>query len=261
MSPLWLPPSFPGRYFADAGLALTAGTTSHTKGAWTEVFASTPFDTFWLGVLMADLATGATLTSALVDIGIGPAGSETVVIPDLLAGAAAWGRFFGKAALLPVYIRAGSRVSARAQAAIGGDTITLWMHLYGDPPGAVEGPNRGVYAYGIDAANSRGVVVPPFPTWAEVTAATSVDHQWWYVMVDQGNNTALEFQPRSVTLAVGPAGSETVIGVWRYAVEGGGEHVIGMFPSVPVYRSVPAGTRVAVRTSSDNTHGAAVYAI
>lgn len=256
---LWLPPSFPGRFLDRVSITLTANATPHTKGAWTQLFASTPFDAFWVSVEFADLAAAATITSMLVDIGLGPAGSEQVLIPNLLAGAAAWNRYMGKVALLPVYVPAGSRVCARAQAAIGSDTAYVAMSLYGDPAGASEGQNTGVYAYGIDVANSRGVLVPSGSVWTEVVASTSADHRRWFALVDQGGRASLSYGSWHLDVGIGPAGGERAIGTWRFSTEGATEHVMGMAPCVPVHQPVPAGSRVAVRSAE--AIGAAVYAI
>lgn len=99
------------------GAALTAPGATNTKGAWTQLSASTPSDI----EALAFSAQGNGLTTMangglLLDIGIGGAGSETVLIGDIwLAADTAEFYTVRGPSTYQVSIPAGSRVAARYQ--------------------------------------------------------------------------------------------------------------------------------------------------
>jgi hypothetical protein len=150
-----------GTTSAEFGTTVTASGTAHTKGSYSQLVASTTYEAFGISILLAGLQTAAsTNTRCLVDIGIGAAASEVVLIPDLMCGnvaqeAAASG--MGAMYHFPLYIPAGSRLAARSQALVVSDTCTvaLWLHEW--PLGAPEWVGSRVTAYGANTATSSGV--------------------------------------------------------------------------------------------------------
>lgn len=99
-----------------SGTAVDPGVTANTKGSWVELVAATTRT--YRQVTLALLKTAALSSTLgwLVDIGVGAAGSEVVVVPDLMAGAYQFGNYITPAmATRPVNIPAGSRVAVRAQ--------------------------------------------------------------------------------------------------------------------------------------------------
>lgn len=132
-------------------LLLTAPGANNTKGAWTEVSASTPFDAagFWVNVYH----TGTT-GFQLLDIGIGGSGSETVLLPDwpLFRPAMPWGL---GSQWIPLRIPAGSRVAARYQASgFAGATMKIGMVLAAQS--FADGSFDRCAALNINAATSFG---------------------------------------------------------------------------------------------------------
>lgn len=100
------------------GTAIDPGGTANTKGAWTQLTASTSqsIDTIYVMIGQnADVTRTATATASL-DIGIGAASSEFAMIPDLFMR---WTTTLDGPQInigpLPCYIPSGTRVSARAQ--------------------------------------------------------------------------------------------------------------------------------------------------
>ncbi|MCE9561874.1 MAG: hypothetical protein K8U57_07455 [Planctomycetes bacterium] len=101
---------------ASTGTAVDPGTSANTKGAWTQLSASTNYP--WRGLLVsfASGSTSGATVSYLADVGIGGAGSEQVIVDNMqLAknssnglGPSWWGWF-------PCDIPAGTRVAARCQ--------------------------------------------------------------------------------------------------------------------------------------------------
>jgi hypothetical protein len=107
---------------ADSGGAeVDPGATIHTKGAYTELSASTSADIKWLIVGVGNKNnTARTDAFFLVDIATGAAASESVVVPNLC--------FIASSTMdsitpqyypaIPIEIASGTRLSARAQSGI-----------------------------------------------------------------------------------------------------------------------------------------------
>ncbi len=107
----------------------TANTTANTKGAYTQIVASTDHDVKWLCVGFGHNAvTIAASIHWLVDIAVGALAAENNIVQNL------WAYMSGGAdtiqhpyVCMPVNIPAGSRISARHQASVSNATAT-------DPP-------------------------------------------------------------------------------------------------------------------------------
>lgn len=103
----------------NTGQSVNAGGSANTKGSYTQITASTSFHHKFL-MLCINAAGNTTLSDAqfLIDIGVGGAGSETVLFGDMLCQESAnhdtfnpnW---FGP---FPCDIPAGSRLAVRCQA-------------------------------------------------------------------------------------------------------------------------------------------------
>lgn len=112
------------------GVTLTPPGSLNTKGNWTEIAASTPAALGALA-LMVQGAGSITITNSavLIDIGIGGAGAETVLIPDVYFTGATGEEYNPRSPLIyGVDVPAGSRLSARYARA---DTVALDLFLVG----------------------------------------------------------------------------------------------------------------------------------
>jgi hypothetical protein len=116
-------------------VSVDPGATANTKGAWSQVTSATTCS--HSGLLIATSAAGnyaRTTGSWTVDIGIGAAAAETVLIPDLaLYGSATDDRvqppMIGP---FPCHIPSGTRLAVRAQSSITDATDRLFdVALYG----------------------------------------------------------------------------------------------------------------------------------
>lgn len=172
-----------------AGAANTKNTT------WTQLIASTSFDSQLVVVTLANASATATDTSTLLDIGIGASTAETVIIPDLLAGQTTSSNLTPRSYIFPLRIPSGSRVSARSQSVRTTGNNVVLIQLWGGP----RDPDRWwagstVTAYGINTADSGGTAVTAGNTGAETATpvaigTTSADHECIVAGV-AGNNTA-----------------------------------------------------------------------
>jgi hypothetical protein len=270
--PLVLPPTF-GQvqisHFTAAArdpITVTAGGTAHTKGAWTQLIASTPYDAYgiWVGIDGIHVSAGA--TNYLVDIGVGPAGSEQVIIPNLDV----WGADATAAGLnplifwFPVYIPAGSRIAARSQSVTASKTCRVMVTLDGVPWYGLWGLGP-VVDYGTNLAASNGTSVTPgngaFGAYVQV-GTTSRDHTFWTVRMDGLADTTLSAETVLVEVGVGPSGAQQSLGVIRFRHTTTEQIAGGPFPLFLASLPVPSGTQVWVRMAAGSTEarGAIVYA-
>jgi hypothetical protein len=178
---------------AEYGTSVTCGASANTKHtSYTELIASTAYDSYGIAVRFTNVATATTITDALVDIAIGAASSETVIIPNLLAGqvgataTAAMGG--GVMYYFPIKIPAGVRLSANGQAAVAGDTVHTSVYLFQRLiPGAWYGSR--VTAYGINSSGaSRGTNLSPGSnTYVDATLTASTTNPIRYLQLGYGN--------------------------------------------------------------------------
>lgn len=264
--PLLVPPSIAGTYqtnlsaTARRGTTVTAGATVHTKGAWTELIASTNKPSYGVTIVFWDVSAGNTLTSMLLDLGYGPVGSEQLLVENLNAGAAPR-TYGGRALMLPIYIPSGARVAARCQAAIASDTVNVAVWLHQDAPyPLVAGP---VSTYGADTATSQGTSVTPgsgaFGAWTQLATATARDHRFWALAMDQLEDPTQGLVNYLIELGIGPnSTSVTTIFVCHIASDTT-EDIGGPVPMLG-YAPVPAGSGLWCRIAADNTEARGIIA-
>jgi hypothetical protein len=227
-----------------ADATLTADTTAHTKGSWTEVVASTSANTSLLVINLAAIATGNTNTATLVEIGTGAAGSETVLIPDLAIGGAH--TLGGITAAIPIKIPSGTRIAARIQSVVtGGKTAVISLFLVGDADYATA--PISVDTIGIDAANSKGLSMSGSSgTWVEAIASTTQAYRA-IALLPSAHATGLQNITFQFDVGVGSAGNEIAFGSVR-TLYGAVVTVNTRAPNSSLFgRNIPAGSRLAVR--------------
>lgn len=239
----------------------------NTKGSWVEASTASPYEANGIIVNVRQSVAGS--PSCMVDIGVGAAGSEVVVVPDLLFSsrlghpATVW---------LPIKIREGSRIAVRCQctstANIPQVTITLIGGSLNQPPGYSR-----MLAYGVVAGTSRGAVVDAGAAantkgaYTQITAATTQPIKWLLAAFTAGANAALADSSSLIDIAVGAASSEVVIIPDILMGKQLASDVLTpqLFGPVPV--DIPEGTRLAVRaqcstaTAADRVFDCALYGI
>lgn len=98
------------------GTAVDAGATANTKGAWTQITSSSS-QLKGLILTIGPIAGGAQDAGFLLDIGVGAAASEQIIIPDLHAYAETDGAILSNG-VFPIFwipIPANTRIAARCQ--------------------------------------------------------------------------------------------------------------------------------------------------
>jgi hypothetical protein len=117
------------------GVAIDPGGTANTKGAYSQLVASSGFNAELLMMAIGfndDIARAAAARFSQ-DLAIGAGGAEQIFNPDYFfcCGTTTDGPFMSGGMLLPFYIPAGSRISARGQSSsiVAGDCtwdLALW---------------------------------------------------------------------------------------------------------------------------------------
>ena len=189
-----------GTTSAEFGTTVTAHSTIHTKNTtYATLIAATARDAYGITILLAGTGTVASTNARmLVDIAIGAASSEIVIIPNLLAGnvaTMAQGVAGGCLYTFPVFIPAGVRLSANCQALISADTCTCAIWLHRDPIGPRGFVGSRVTAYGPDTATSSGVSHSPgnstYATATQIVANAANPIRYLQLGIDGGTDTTL----------------------------------------------------------------------
>lgn len=225
---------------------LTAGTsaTANVKGAFAEVTASTPQDFDSLIIHIASFAN----YNALWDIAVGGAGSEVVVVPNLLVGG-----FAAMTFTLPIQVPAGSRISTRGASASG--TTSAYVTVIGVTGGLWNTPSGGyIDDLGTTLASSRGILldggatINTYPaTWTTINASTTRDIAALAMLVQGNANAGPSSTLWRLQVGVGAASSEVILHETSFTVN----TLSSMTPhSFWLPSDIPAGSRVAARVRS-----------
>jgi len=242
---------------ASRGTTIAGNASANVEGAWTQLSAATPVDACGLWITIGQPFTIGTV-DFLVDIGVGAAGDEQIIVENLLysvgsfPAAPDWGLF------LPRCIAAGSRVAARAQCSGATNRqIGLMIHLI---PGVVR-PMQRCESGGADTSDSGGTLIDPGAgaahvkgAWVQMIASTTFPYRALAMLLGfNKNGTATVQVEHAYDIGVGAAGDEQVIIANLRAVQGSGDDLVApmAFGAYPV--NIPAGSRIAVRAQCSIT--------
>src|SRR5262245_45392246 len=234
------------------GTVITSGAAAATKGAWGELFAATLFDAYFMVIHFAGISSPGVSTRACVDIGIGAA-TEEVLIADLLGGGAgstgASANVSGpKLWAFPIYIPAGSRITARyASERLSFSTrIAMWLYGgHGYPPFRV---GTKVTTYGIGTVPGGTAITPGVSAegaWTQIAAASSDDH-FAFAPSFQTSGTTVGNKSLTTDIGIGAATEEELASSYWWQTDSS-ETLGGPQPAMPTWADVPAGTRLAMR--------------
>lgn len=259
--PLVVPPTLPRVLTTNlsatsrTGATVTSGGTAHTKGAWASLVDPTP-RAYGLWVRIVNVGVSAALHNVLVDIGLGPSGSDpdTILIPNLNGSSAGIaGDLRAKHYFFPVAIPSGARLGARCQAntASKAATVAVWLGTSPLYPWAC----GQVTDYGTDTTTSRGTDVTPgngsFGSWTSI-GTTSGPHQYWAVGVGNATSTTMTTGDAVLEVGIGPDSSNvSTILVGAFHTDNT-ELIDAVFPPC-VYAPVPSSTGLWARVASNNT--------
>lgn len=237
----------------DAGSAtLTSGGTANTKGSYTELVSSTSTDAAGL-LVRYDAATGNT-TSNLIDIAIGAASSEQIIVDNMLLDNNVR---YAHEIIIPLRIPAGTRIAARSQSSTSSGSVICQIHLITETFGNDLPPVGYVTTYGAATADSGGTSVDPGGTantkggYTEIIASTAKAHCGLIFLIGHRNNGTMVQTSWLVDIAVGAASSEQVIISNIQVRADPDEQLTILAPFIPV--QIPAGTRLSIRVQCSIT--------
>jgi hypothetical protein len=220
--PDWLNMSGSGRVSAlgeafnianGGGVSFTCG-AANTKGSWAVVSAATPYEAHGVCVVLAVKSAGVDL---LVDIGMGTAGNECVIIPNLLwtGGSSS---SYNKCFFVPLNIPAGVRLVVRAQSIAGSHTGRCSVTLF--EAGMLGMPSIGrVVAFGADTAATGGLALGnpaganTWGAWTELASSAGQNLKWVMpVPGDGGITTRTSGSRHFLQMGTGAAAAEIGLG-------------------------------------------------
>jgi hypothetical protein len=253
-------PNVAGDSQATGAITVTASATAHTKGAWVQLVASTVQDHGALVIQPDDIFVSATNTSTLMDIGVGAAGSEQVVLSNVNMGAWAKGTMFQA----PLFIPEGSRVAVRIQSAVSSKSFPMRVNFI--PCSTLADAAQFSETWGVSTATSAGTQLPAATTagvktaWQQISAGITRDTSWLaFSLANSGTNIGA--CKGGFDVGYGPSGSEVPFmqnARWELL---GTESINPCHFIVPC--NLPAGTRLVIRYDSTvttaSTTNAAVY--
>jgi hypothetical protein len=242
---------------SSTGTTLTSSVTPFTKGSYTTLVASTTHDAcaLWIGYYNGP-SSGTQLS---FDVAVGGAGSEQVILPDVVVTNQ------GPLTLsfvVPLHVAAGTRISARCMSTVAfADSLIVFAGLIDGEYHASEG-RAMVDTYGFTAASIQGTTVDPGATpntkgaYAQLTASTSNDLQGLWLDLDTLNVTSNPSTTNGnilMDVAVGGAGSEQVIvpnlPCQKITTATSNGFTVPNF--LPLFNvQIPLGSRIAVRCQS-----------
>lgn len=159
------------------GISVTANASANTKGGWVEMISAAN-NTDLIGNFSVFFRPNTgTQADFLVDIGLGEAGTEAVVIPNLYVHSNVADEGIGRFEI-PLGLPTGVKISARCQASSGSAVIPVYIGMSGRSL-AQSVPLHRVTAYGADTTNTDGVQVVRsttpgnFGSWTEIVASTT----------------------------------------------------------------------------------------
>jgi hypothetical protein len=230
------------------GTTITSGGSVNTKGSSVEVISATVNDANWVLVHLGNVNGNSTY---LVDIAIGAA-TEQIILPDLYAAGRAAGGNMGSY-LFPIFIPAGSRLTARCQANNATQTIEVALNLFSGTMLAGGSQPSIVSAYGsvtqsVGTNIDPGAVAHTDSAWTQLTAATDRDHCWFCVAARFGSAALGAVARWLIDIGIGAATEAEIISDLYYTADVTSDFPYGPVRCFPYY--VPAGSRLTARARS-----------
>lgn len=236
------------------GTLITASATPNTKGAYAQMVASTARHA--TGIVIIANRHGDANVDYLIDIAAGGAGSEQVILSNLLSTNGPGGDAFGGWWYFPLAIPAGTRISARCQSTGASADVRVTAHLVGAQMQIA--PLSKVTTYGANTADSGGTSIDPGASantkgaWTQLTASSAALAGFALAFGTQANTTRTRCT-WLIDIGIGGAGSEQVLlADLLLSTDTSSDNMApGATPFLPL--SIPAGTRIAARAACSIT--------
>ena len=268
-----------GSRFATYGVAYTFGSppangylgkttwqvsgTAHTKGAWQEIVASTDFETQALFIHIGPTANNN--RDCLVDIGVGPEGSEVPIVENLYYCQGVRPR--EENYYIPISVPVGTRLSVRAQLNLDSSPtlgVQLSITIASQSLGASQPLSRCV-TYGANPSDTGGTGVDcnqndytplVFGPWSEISPATSTPIKAMAVAIGSQGVARTSACTFWMDIGIGEAFNEVPL-IQKLILENYGANAITQ-PMIPLHfvpLDLPAGVRLVARAMQNKDDG------
>jgi hypothetical protein len=227
---------------------------ANTKSAYSEIDAGIGYG----GFPMVSLVVSDYTEDYLFDIATGAAGSESIILPNLLASCVSQYQYgVLNPILFPIFIPKSSRLAFRAQAY--GASKWCDVHIAIVPPSAFHAAQGFAKCidYGANTADSGGTSIDPGSSantkgsWTELSASTERTIKGVIIALGSQRNTARTNAQWKLDLSFG-ASNEIVIYDFFLNCRSEHDHVSPRFsPFIPV--TIPAGVALDARVSCSIT--------
>lgn len=233
---------------------VAASATANAVGNWVQLFPASgfPVDIVRVFIAQTGLNASASNTQTLLDIGIGPSGSEVAVVSDVAIG----GSMPFMSLQIPIAIEANTRIVVRTRSAVASKSCTMGMFLYGGGTG-LESGYRAV-TYGAVTSGSRGTILTaPGATnteaaWTQLSASTTAGMRWMVIGIAMPNTTAVTASDGLLDIGVGAAAAEVAVITDIPYRTTASEDINAPYPlTFPV--NIPAGSRLVARYRGTST--------
>lgn len=237
------------------GVAVTSG-AANTKGSWAQLIASTAREAHGFTILVSNNFLSNTVRRSMFDIGIGAAASEQVIVANLTCtfGGALNAAPAPTAFFFPIRIPAGTRVAARQQstAATQASRCSIWLHSGGDlPPWPIF---AGAEAINADTSTTSLTTITANATggvetaWTDLGSTTGRLYGAIQPLIATDSDTTMVSNAFHLEWGTG----STTFGE-RYFISNNVEFVGNLFPSMPDFVQIPAGTQMQARVECGGT--------
>lgn len=249
--------------------AAVLGTGS--KASWQNVLGALSADAYGVWVQVAKTCLSGTDTSAVLDIGVDPAGasSYSAVLGNILCGYADDsnannGNGGMQEILVPIKIAAGSTVAISGQTARGtAQAASVRVQVAMGISGAQVLPGTTVCRT-IGVSGTTGTTVTPgngaWGSWTNIGSTLAANAQAIGIMV-QPNGTVVNRDAYRIQIGL----SSAAIGEEKIFKTSSTETCHGIWPPTPIYYDVASGSQLQVRArsigGSGDTLSVALYAV
>lgn len=235
---------------ASSAVTLTADTAAHTKGAWSQIIASTSANVSFVWVRVSSVNTTGANTATLIDLGTGASGSEVAFASNIAVGGASGVNAATLQAVIfgiPVKIASGTRIAARIQSVVTGGK-TGAVEIFATDTGDYATTPTTVDVIGTDTATSQGTSFSGASgTWVEGIASTSQAYRAVAVVLSVHDANIGNFNNATFEVGAGASGSEVAFGSLRYNFNADERLGITAPFTFLFGRNIPSGSRLAVK--------------
>lgn len=229
-------------------------TVINSMGTWVQCVASSGIDcaSFWVYPLQQ-----GGVVSALMNIGTGAGGAETVLIQEILVQNGSSQLCIGTiSAKYYADISSSTRIAAQMQNNSVFQALRMAMMLIGDSTEGLATPTT----YGSLAASSHGTQIDPGAvinmkgTYVQLTASSAALHQYVTTIFGNNVNTTPQLNIWASDVSIGAGGAEVVIiPDIKFIADTVADNI---FPAGTFWHvdDIPASTRIAVDSATNTTN-------